>query len=912
MTSLGRHCARIGVVAASVAMWGAGSSSGRVEPYRDRTRSVDDRVADLLARMTLEEKVWQLYMSPGDPQRDGALLRHGIYGLQLMPEPGDTVPMAPGARAHRLAERVNRVQRFFRDSTRLGIPALLFEEGVHGLVQPGATVFPSAIALAATFDTALAARVAGVIAREARSRGVRQLLSPVLNLARDPRWGRVEETFGEDPRLAADLATAMVAPLEGAGITTTPKHLIANAGDGGRDSWPVPLSSREIERVHAPPFRAAITAGARSVMAAYNAVDGVPAAQNRALLTDRLRRAWGFGGVVISDAAGVGGANVLHFTARDYADATIQAFAAGLDVIFQSEVAQARLFMPPLLDGRVPRATIDSAVARVLRLKFALGLFDDPFVDERAIMRTLTDTASVGLARETARRSIVLLRNERQLLPLASTVRRVAVIGADALEARLGGYTPAGAHAPALAEALRAALGAGVRVRTARGVPRIARALVPIPATALAHDSGGRLVPGLAAEYYADPSLGGVPRVVRTDSAVDFAWPLNGPVRGLPRDWYGVRWQGVLRPDTTGTLTVGVEGNDGWRLLVGDSVVDATARRGHGVRTVRIAVRAGEPVRLHLTYRETNGHGRIRLVWNRGVRVDDDARIAEAVAAARSSDVAIIGAGIEEGEFRDRASLELPGRQNALIRAVAATGTPVVVVLTGGGAIRMPWIDDARAVLLGWYGGAEGSRAMVDVLTGRADPAGRLPFTIPATEGQLPLTYDHEPTGRGDDYLDRSGLPQFPFGFGMSYGVVTYDSLAIDGQPVEDGPAPRPARASDSVATGARRAIAVRVGVPVTVRLRVRNVGLRDGDEVVQLYVRHAVARTAQPVLAFVAARRVSLRARESRTVTFTLAPGDLAPVNADGLRLPVPADVHVLVGASSRDLRLRAVLRVE
>ncbi|HEY6808772.1 MAG TPA: glycoside hydrolase family 3 N-terminal domain-containing protein, partial [Gemmatimonadales bacterium] len=264
----------------------AARAQGTPPPYRNPRLPIAERVRDLLGRMTLEEKFWQLYMSPGD-LRDSALLTHGIFGLQVADS----------------GVRIDEVQRFFVERTHLGIPIIPFDEAVHGLVRPGATVFPQAIALAATWDTALVAEVADAIARETRSRGVRQVLSPVVNLARDVRWGRVEETYGEDPYLASRMSVAFVGAFERAGVVTTPKHFVANVGDGGRDSYPIDLDQRELDEVYFPPFEAAIREGhAGSVMSAYNSVNGVPATQNRELLTAQLRGAWGFSGFVISDA----------------------------------------------------------------------------------------------------------------------------------------------------------------------------------------------------------------------------------------------------------------------------------------------------------------------------------------------------------------------------------------------------------------------------------------------------------------------------------------------------------------------------------------------------------------------------------------------------------------------------------
>ncbi|HSC59498.1 MAG TPA: glycoside hydrolase family 3 N-terminal domain-containing protein, partial [Gemmatimonadales bacterium] len=339
-------------------------------PYRDPTLPVEARVQDLLGRMTPEEKFWQLYMSPvfGPPDDTATDHSHGAFGLQVF---GVSTPRtADAARAY--AERVDAFQRYFVDHTRLGIPVIPFDEAVHGLMEAGATDFPAAISLAATWDTALVTRVAGAIAVEARSRGVRQVLSPVINVATDVRWGRVEETYGEDPFLVSRMGAAYVGAFERAGVVATPKHFVANVGAGGRDSYPIEVSDRELDRVYFPPFEAAVAAGARSVMTAYNSVDGEPATQNRHLLTDVLKGAWGFRGFVISDAAATGGATVLHMTEPSTASATAHALRAGLDVIFQSSYRQHTPYLQAFLSGAIPPAVIDSAVARVLRVKFEL------------------------------------------------------------------------------------------------------------------------------------------------------------------------------------------------------------------------------------------------------------------------------------------------------------------------------------------------------------------------------------------------------------------------------------------------------------------------------------------------------------------------------------------------------------
>jgi beta-glucosidase len=857
----------------------AAGQAGRRLPYMDPRRSPGERAQDLLGRMTLEEKFWQLYMSPGDLDDRAVDYSHGSFGLQVRPLPGDSVDPARG-----YARRINAIQRYFVTRTRLGIPIIPFDEALHGLVQPGATVFPQAIGLAATWDTALVGRVAAAVAQETAGRGVRQVLSPVVNLSRDVRWGRTEETYGEDPHLASSMARVFVGAFERAGVVATPKHFVANVGDGGRDSYPIALSARELDEVYFPPFAAALRdAHARSVMTAYNSVDGVPATQNHWLLTDVLKRRWGFDGYVISDAAATGGATVLHLTEPDTPHAARDAWRAGLDVVFQSSYPQYRPYWSAVRDGLVPPAVIDSAVARVLRVKFALGLFDHPYVDPDSAATWNGSAAHRALAREAARESLVLLRNHR-LLPLPDTIRSLAVIGPDAVDARLGGYSGPGVRPVSILAGLTSRLGAG-RVRYAAGPGRASDDLAVIPAGRLGADSEG---PGLRAEYFDNPELLGAPQLVRVDSQVSFAWTLSGPARGLRRDWYSVRWTGTLAVPVAGATRIGIRGDDGFRLYLNDSlVIDDWGKRSAGTRLARVELEGGRAYAIRLEYRETRGNAHVQLVWNAGRPDPWQARIDSAAAVARSADVAVVVVGIEEGEFRDRASLALPGHQEDLIRAVAATGTPIVVVVIGGSAVTMSgWLGRVDAVLDAWYPGEAGGDAVADVLLGDADPAGRLPITFPITEGQLPLPYDHKPTGRGDDYVDLTGEPLFPFGYGRSYTTFAYSGLTIT---------------PDTIGASGR----------ATVRCRVKNVGGRAGDEVVQLYLHDELASVARPVISLAGFERVHLAPGEEREIAFSVGAPELRLLNDRGRWVVEPGSFRVMVGASSKDVRLAGDLRV-
>ncbi|HTJ22398.1 MAG TPA: glycoside hydrolase family 3 N-terminal domain-containing protein [Gemmatimonadaceae bacterium] len=852
-------------------------------PYRDSTLAVESRVHDLLGRMSLEEKFWQLFMIPGDLDDPANDYSHGVFGLQI------STRLDSGAIARAHAERINSIQRFFAERTRLGIPIIPFDEGVHGLMRPGATVFPQAIALAATWDTSLVARVATAIARETRSRGIRQVLSPVVNLATDVRWGRVEETYGEDPVLSAAMGVAFVRAFERAGVIATPKHFVANVGEGGRDSYPIDVSRRLLEEMYFPPFRAAIAnGGARSVMSAYNSVDGSPATQNRALLTRTLRDEWGFGGFVISDAAATGGATVLHHTEASTATATKDAFDAGLDVVFQSSWPQHRPYLDAFRRGLIDDSVIDRSVARVLRAKFQLGLFEHPYVDPDSAAYGNGSAEHRALALDAARASITLLKNDRRTLPLtARSPRTIAVIGTDASEARLGGYSGPGVEKVSILDGIREKVGKA-NVRFAPGPGRITRAYVVVPAEQLSHSDSGRTVRGLHGIYFDNNRLDGAPRLVRDDPRIDFGWTLNSPGRGIPFDWYSVRWTGTLTVPASGVNRVGVEANDGYRLyLDGRLLIDDWQKRSYGARLATVALTPGSRHDIRLEYFESTGNARVKLVWDAGVRDDWRVAVARAVDSARKSDVAVVVAGIEEGEFRDRALLSLPGHQEELIERVAALGKPTIVVLVGGSAITMSrWMDRVGAIVDAWYPGEQGGRAVADVLFGDYDPAGRTPITWPVSEGQLPLYYDHKPTGRGDDYVDLTGQPLFPFGYGLSYTSFEYTALSIE---------PAQMSASDTA----------------TVRCRVKNVGDRAGDEVVQLYVHDVLASVARPVMQLEGFRRIHLAPGEEREVTFILSRDQLQMLDRDEHWVVEPGAFRVLVGASSKDIRLRGELMV-
>ncbi len=867
--------------------------------YKDKTAPVESRVADLIGRMTPEEKFWQMFMIPGDLGIGKDKLKQGIFGFQISAEgktadaTGQLLTYAPGASAAETAIKINEIQRFFLTESRLGIPIIPFDEALHGLVRQGATSFPQSIGLAASFDIPLMHRVSSAIAAECKTRGLRQILSPVINMATDVRWGRVEESYGEDPFLTAEMAVAYVFEFEKIGVITTPKHLIANVGDGGRDSYPIYANERYIREIHLPPFDAAIKrAGMLSVMTSYNSLDGQPCSANNWLLNTWLKEEEKFRGFVISDANAVGGANVLHMTTKEYWESGADAINNGLDVIFQTSYDHSSLFIKPFLDGTIPAKVINDAVARVLRLKFELGLFDNPYVDPKLAETTNGSPEHRALALEAARKSIVLLKNEGNILPLSKNLKTIAIIGEDATEARLGGYSGPGCNKVTLVEGARLK----AQVLYAKGCGREAVEFLPVPAEFLSHiteeASAGNIASetsGLKGEYYNNITLSGKPVLTRTDKQIQFGWTLFGPdPEKTGNDFYSVRWTGQLRSPGTGTYKIGISGNDGYRLYIDNKlVIDNWIKKGYQTLTTDFAFVAGRTYTLRVEYYEPTGNARFSMVWNFGVTNEWQKRIDEAVVIAQKADAVILAVGINEGEFSDRASLALPGHQEELIKRVAATGKPIVVVIYGGSAVTMNnWLDKVPAVLDVWYPGEVGGEAVADVIFGDYNPAGRLPVTFPVSEAQLPLVYNHKPTGRGDDYNNLTGQPLFPFGFGLSYTSFDYSDIKIDKPDIKSGES-------------------------TSLRLKVTNTGKFDGDEVVQLYIRDLFASVARPVTELKGLQRIHLKKGETAEVVFDITPEMLSMLDKNLKTVIEPGEFRLMAGSSSREIKVAATLTV-
>lgn len=871
-------------------------------PYKNPAFSSDQRAADLLKRMTLEEKFWQMFMIPGDLSGKDARqqYKNGIFGFQTQAK-GQTSNAAgqllsyeggKNSTAAETAKKINEIQRYFVEETRLGIPIIAFDEALHGLVRGGATAFPQSIGMAASFNPSLVHRVGEAVALECKSRGIRNILSPVVNIAGDVRWGRTEETYGEDPFLSSRMGVAFVSAFEKNGVITGPKHFIANVGDGGRDSYPIYWNERYLREIHLPPFIACFKeGGARSVMTAYNSLDGTACSANDWLLKKILKEEVGFKGFVISDASAVGGSNVLHFTAKDYAESTKQAVEGGLDVIFQTDYNHYPLFYEAFEKGMIDPKAVDEAVFRVLKMKFELGLFDEPYVREGWAEEVNHSKAHRELNEEMARESFVLLKNEKHILPLdKSKLKSIALIGKDADAGRLGGYSGPGTDIITILSGLKTYLkGSGVHINHSPGVDIHHDDFVTVPDNYLSCKHNGKTEKGLLGEYYANSAFSGAPAYSQVNSRLSFAWTLFSPdEKKLPYDSYSIRWTGNITSPVDGTYNIGVTGNDGYRIYIDNKlVVDNWKKVSFGTHTSAFKWEKDKTYDIKIEFYETIGNSRFNLVWDIGVEDTWKKQIGEAVKAAESSDIAVMVAGIHEGEFQDRGLLSLPGKQIEMIEAVCSAGKPTVVLLVGGSAILFDkWGEKVDGVMQLWYPGDKGGKAVAEVLFGDYSPSGKLPITFPQHEGQLPLVYNHRPTGRGDDYYNLTGQPLFPFGYGLSYSEFEYSDLQFDKKTIG-------------------------LNGTAFIKCKVKNTGKYRAAEVVQLYIRDLVASVSQPIIQLKGFEKINLNPGEEKEVRFEITPEMLKIYDKDMKHVVEPGDFRIMIGASCKDIRLRDNLTV-
>ncbi|MDE2263091.1 MAG: glycoside hydrolase family 3 C-terminal domain-containing protein [Gammaproteobacteria bacterium] len=830
------------VASLAVLAGGALAADASTPTYLDTSLPPQVRAADLVHRMTLQEKVSQL-----------------VNGARAIP--------------------------------RLGVPSYnWWSEALHGVAVDGTTEFPEPIGLAATFDAPGIHQMAhdiGVEGRVVHEQAVRaggstifhglDFWAPNINIFRDPRWGRGQETYGEDPFLTASMGVAFVTGLQGPNphyylAIATPKHFVVHSGpEPTRHFADVDVSKHDMEDTYLPAFRAAIVQGhAGSVMCAYNAINGQPACANEFTLDHTLRGAWQFHGYVVSDCDAVRDI----FNGHHYRASQPQASAISLERGMDNECADFgegsgdgdyEPFLTAVQQGYLSEGAIDRALIRLFTARIRLGMFDPPSKApyDRIPASELSSPAHRQLALRLAEESMVLLKNDG-VLPLRS-VRRIAVIGplADQTAVLLGNYTGYPTHTVSLLEGMKAAF-PNAAITYVPGTQFLSNQGTPVPSSALTTADGR---PGLEAEYRAGvgKATASTPLASRVEPTVDLV-ATNLPASVPGNSAFTVEWKGFIDPPKSGDYLIGVKADGFAQVTVGDEQVVRMYIEASNMSPVHLE--KGHPVKLDVVYGRRGDKPEARLIW---APVNDKPDPA-AVAAARNADVVVAAVGITsrlEGEempvhypgFRggDRTNLEIPQPEEALLREVAGAGKPLVVVLMNGSALAATWEKEhANAILESWYSGEEGGAAIAATLSGKNDPAGRLPVTFYKDVNQLPNFEDYSMKGRTYRYF--KGEPLWPFGYGLSYTTFEYGDLTLPKTPID-------------------------AGAPLNASVRVRNTGKLAGDEVVQLYLKFPDVPGA-PIRALRGFQRIHLAPGETRTVEFQLKRRDLSMVTETGNRI--------------------------
>jgi len=842
--------------------------------YKNAKLPTEKRVDDLLKRMTLEEKVAQL-------QTTISLIQSADIPTNSI---GCLTEVFNNFTPKEAAVKYNALQRGFVEKTRLGIPVLYHGEAVFGLMANGCTAYPQPLAQAATFNLDLHRRMGQAIADEALTWGHRQVLSPTINVAYDSRWGRTHETYGEDPYLVSQMGLTYIQPMEQAGIVCTPKHFAANIGHNGQFGDAVYYSERFLREVEFPPFKTAVMEGkCRSIMPAYNTINGVPCTSNKWLLTNILRNEWGFTGFVGSDYEAVRHIFVKHHVAESYMDAAIAALNAGCDVEMPDPVAYPFL-VEAVRNGKISEEKIDAAVRRLLKVKFELGLFEKPYIDATLAEKTCNSNEHRAIALEMAKQSTVLLKNEGAVLPFSKNIKSIAVLGPLADVAMLGNYAPWGIKTVSILEGIKNKVGNQTQIIVEKGVELSSMALPVISSDYLFYTENGKEIKGLKAEYFNNPDLQGKPAMVRTDETVNFEWGNGVPHPFVNADNFSVRWTGKLKSQKTGLFRFGMSVDDGVRIYLDNKLV-VEEWKGGSLRLVEsnFNFEKDKIYDIRVEFFDGLATATARLGWN----MTEGADIPKAIIAAQKTDAIVIVCGANDGEGKDRADLNLTTAQVNLINAVADLKKPFVVILATGNVITMnDWALNTPCILETWYSGEEGGNAIADVLFGDYNPGGKLPVTFPKVTGQLPCYYHKTTLGTDAGFINVGNAPLFPFGHGLSYTTFNYSSLYSSSEKIK-------------------------IGENLKVSLTITNSGKVRGDEVVQLYIKDLVGSVSRPNKLLRNFQRITLNPGESKNVEFTITPEDLSMWNTDMKWVVEPGKFEVQIGSSSEDIRLRKEIEV-
>jgi beta-glucosidase len=846
--------AALAALAGTCAVLPAAFAQDGAEPYRDPSLSAEERAADLVSKMTLEEKAWQT---------------------------GNAAPAVP----------------------RLGIPAYdWWNEGLHGVARAGiATVFPQAIGLAATWDRAAIAQMGEVIRTEFRAKNMEAFAkkgrtdrydgltvwSPNINIFRDPRWGRGQETYGEDPYLTGEIGVAFIKSLEGDDpdhpwVNTTAKHYAVHSGpESNRHREDVYPSKYDLEDTYLPAFRAAVVdGGVDAIMCAYNAVDGVPACASEDLMTTRLRDGWGFKGYVLSDCGGA--ANVYREDSLNYVDtgeeAVALSFTAGMDLICgdyrNNWSMETEHIIAAVESGKMEQAVLEQALERLFTARIRLGLYETPADAPWAGVTPADNDTEEHRAEavKVAEKTMVLLKNDG-LLPLKEAPAKIAVIGpnADSLDALIGNYYGTPSHPVTVLDGVRKRF-ADSEIAYVQGTGLIGPAETKVPDEALCLDRNCR-TQGLKTEHFNNENLQGRAVSSKTEKNAAFTWFI--PARNT-----SIRWTGFIKAPESGEYRFRFASQNGYRVYVdGKPVVEEwDVGDAPSIASGAITLEAGKTYPIRVEGFQRGLRGDQQLVWS----LPSDAT-GPAVAAAEDADLVIFVGGltarVEGEEMRiaaagfaggDRTSLDLPEPQETLLKALHATGKPIVLVLMNGSAVAVNWADEnIPAIIEAWYPGGQGGDAVAGLIAGDYSPAGRLPVTFYRSVNDLPDFTDYSMEGRTYRYFGDEAL--YPFGYGLSYTTFEYGKPKLSKKSIEaDG---------ETVAS-----------VDVT------NTGDMDGEEVVQLYVSHPGVSPA-PIRALQGFERISLKKGETKTVSFTLKDRALSVVSEDGDRHIPKGKIELWVG---------------
>ena len=830
----------------------------KLPPYQNPNLPVDERVDDLIARMTLEEKVSQM------------------------------VNDAPAIE-------------------RLDVPAYnWWNECLHGVGRAGkATVFPQAIGLAAMWDKEQMFKVATAISDEARAkhheflrrnkRGIYQGLtfwSPNINIFRDPRWGRGMETYGEDPFLTGKMAVQFIRGLQGDDtkylkLVATAKHYAVHSGpEPARHTFDAYTDVRDLRETYLPHFKMAIEdGGAYSVMCAYNRYMGKACCGSDPLLNGILRNEWGFNGYVVSDCGAIRDIHERHKVVNTREEAVALAVQAGCDLNCGHQYPA---LVRAVEQGLISEADIDISLKRLFKARFKLGMFDPPDMVPYAKIsyRVVDSYKHRKLALETARKSIVLLKNENNTLPLNKDAGTIAVIGpnADDVDVLLGNYNGIPKQPVTPLQGIRDKVGSKSTVTYAPGCEWVEGlpVLSVVPASALKTADGK---PGLQAAYFDNREFKGTPKLERVDSNIDFNWWDRAPVRQFDDDNFAVRWTGLLVPPVSGQYALGGEGFNAFRIFLNDTLLVAYPDPHHSKKVYKwVELDANKEYPVTIEFMESSGDASMQLLW----QVPDPDREKHALEVAQAADVVILVMGLSpqlEGEEMpielkgfsggDRVDIVLPEIQQQLIRNIQALGKPTVLLLMNGSAVAINWAQEhIPAIVEAWYPGQAAGTAIADVLFGDYNPAGRLPVTFYKSIKQVPPFTDYRMVGRTYRYFEGESL--YPFGYGLSYTTFRYNDLKF----------PTQINAGDSI----------HISVSVT------NSGTMDGEEVVQLYVSDEQASAPVPIRSLKGFTRIFLKAGETQTVTFTLIPHDLSMINRRHQRVVEPGFFTISVGGGQPD----------